>query len=104
MLENLVIQFTKFPGAEIIHSLQGAVVGILLVKAYCEKCVAQAWIAFTILVGFAIYEGYERWRIGDEADIDFQVFLIMMWVTILGPIFYYTFRSLLNTYRNIRSK
>lgn len=99
-MSEWLVQFTKFPGAELIHSLQGVIVGILLVRSYIERCIAQAGIAFTILVGFAIYEGYERWRIGDEADIDFQVFLIFMWVVIIGYVIFAAYRSLFNQLRH----
>ena len=81
MLHNIILAFTQFPGAESIHLLQGVVAGFLLARAYLKRNIANAIIALTLLVGFAIYEGYERWRIGDNADTDFQVFLITMWLT-----------------------
>ena len=104
MLDNIAYVIREFPGAELIHSLQGAVVGILLVRAYIERCAAQAIMAFTILVGFAIYEGFEMWRIHDQGDVDFQIFLIMMWVAILGPAFYAAFHNLFNYIKQNRSK
>ena len=81
MLHNIILAFTQFPGAESIHLLQGVVAGFLLARAYLKQNIANVGIALTLLAGFAIYEGYERWRIGDNADTDFQVFLITMWLT-----------------------
>ena len=81
MLRNLILQFSQFPGAETIHLLQGVVCGILLVSGYLRSSVARVVIALVLMAGFAIYEGYEQWRIGDAGDIDFQVFLITMWLT-----------------------
>ena len=81
MLQNLIIQFSKFPGAESIHLLQGVVAGFLLANGYIRDSVARVCIALTLLAGFAIYEGYEMFRIKDEGDIDFQVFLITMWLS-----------------------
>lgn len=83
MLHNIILAFTQFPGAESIHLLQGVVAGFLLARGYLKQCITHVAIAVTLLVGFAIYEGYERWRIGDNADTDFQVFLITMWLTSL---------------------
>lgn len=79
MLHDIILAFTKFPGAESIHLLQGVVAGCLLAVGYLKRELAYVGIALTLLAGFAIYEGYERWRIGDNADTDFQVFLITMW-------------------------
>ena len=81
MLQALLLQFAKFPGAETIHLLQGAVAGWLLASGYLANRTARIVLALALMKGFAIYEGYERWVIGDRADIDFQVFLIMMWLT-----------------------
>ena len=81
MLSNIILSFTKFPAAESIHLLQGAVAGYLLLTGVVKAKVAHVLTAMTIVVAFAIYEGYERWRIGDEADVDFQVALITAWLS-----------------------
>ena len=83
-MTELISQFTKFPLAETIHLLQGAIAGILVARGYHAKAAADMLAALLIMVGFAIYEGFERWRINDNADIDFQVFLIVMWIAGLG--------------------
>lgn len=81
MLENLILQFAKFPGAESIHGLQGAVAGYLLMTGVVKSKTAHVLTAMTLVVAFAIYEGFERWRIGDAADVDFQVALITAWLS-----------------------
>ena len=81
MLRNLVLQFAQFPGAETIHLLQGVVCGVLLVTGYLRSSTARVCIALTLMVGFAIYETLEQWRIGDSGDVDFQVMLITMWLS-----------------------
>ena len=92
MIESIVIQFRKFPGAETVHLLQGAVAGFLMVNGYIHQSVARVLIAFVIMTGFAIYEICERWRIGDEADIDFAVFLVTMWASMMITLAVYLIR------------
>lgn len=81
MFDELILQVTRFPGAEAIHSLQGVVIGVLLARGYLKGSLERVGIAIALMAGFAIYEGYERWRIMDEADVDFQVMLITAWLS-----------------------
>ena len=81
MFQEIILAFHHFPGAETIHLLQGVVVGFLLATGYLKEKPARVIIALTLLIGFAIYEGYERWRILDNADTDFSIFLITSWIT-----------------------
>ena len=83
VIEHLVLQFQRFPGAETIHSLQGVIVGILLARGYLKESLARVGVALTLMAAFAIYEGYERWRIGDEADLDFAAMLVAAWISTL---------------------
>ena len=81
MFKSLILQVTAFPGAETIHSLQGAVVGYLLATGYLSDKLTRVGIAFTLMQGFAIYETLEQWRIGDSGDVDFQVMLMTAWLS-----------------------
>ena len=94
MLHNVILAFTKFPGAESIHLIQGVIAGILLTQGYIHKCIARVGIALFVMVAFAVYEGYERWRIQDNADVDFQVMLITAWISAIITLAFYIVRQL----------
>ena len=68
--------FIDYPNAEIIHALQGVLAGYLATRGIFKKEISDPLCALFILIGFAIYEGYERWRINDKADQDFEVFWV----------------------------
>ena len=93
MLHDLILQIAKFPGAESIHLLQGAVAGWLLVRGYLKKCLVRVSIAVVIIIAFAIYETLERWRINDPGDVDFQVALIAAWLTSMITLAYAMIRE-----------
>lgn len=92
MFHDLIEQITQFPQAEFVHLMQGAVAGWLIVFSYIHKRVEGVIIGFLILCAFAIYETLERWRIGDPADVDFQVALIFAWVSAVVTIAYYVIK------------
>ena len=80
-MKELILQITKFPGAESIHMAQGFVAGWLLVQGYIHRCLVRVVIAVLVMITFAIYETLEMFRIADKGDIDFQVALICMWLS-----------------------
>ena len=96
MLHGILLQFTKFPGAESIHLLQGVVAGWLLVSAVIDESLARATAALVILLGFCAYELAEMWRVSDNGDLDIQVFLIAMWLSAMVSLVVYGVRYLLN--------
>ena len=81
MFHDLVEQIMAYPAAEFIHLLQGVIAGWLVARGYIERCLVNVIIATLIMAAFATYETLERDRIGDPADIDFQVALICMWIS-----------------------
>ena len=81
MLENLVLQFRRFPFAESIHMAQGIVVGILLARGYLKESLVRVGIALTLMAAFAVYEALEQLRIGDRGDLDFSAMLIAAWLS-----------------------
>ena len=78
---DFLTQFLRYPDAEIIHALQGVLAGYLATRAIFKKEISDVLVALVITLGFAIYEGYERWRILDNADQDFEVFWVAAMVT-----------------------
>lgn len=69
--------FLLYPASEVIHSLQGVLAGWLGFRAIEKKEPSDAICSLLVTIAFATYEGFERWRIGDAADQDLEVF----WVT-----------------------
>ena len=78
---EFLTRFIDYPNAEIIHALQGILAGYLATRGIFKKEISDPLCALFILIGFAIYEGYERWRINDEADQDFEVFWVAAMLT-----------------------
>ena len=84
-----------YPFAEISHSLQGVLCGFLAARAILKKEVSDALCAILITISFAIYEGYERWRIGDNADQDFENY----WISAVACGLLYTGLHFINKWR-----
>ena len=81
MIENLLLQFHKFPFAESIHSLQGIVIGILIARGYLADSLVRVMIALVLMSGFIAYETLEQYRIGDMGDLDVSAMLIAAWLS-----------------------
>ena len=70
-----------YPLAELSHALQGMLAGFLGSRSIIKKEVSGAICALVVTVAFATYEGFERWRIGDNADQDLENFIVTMTMT-----------------------
>ena len=70
-----------YPLAELSHALQGILAGWLGSRAIIKKEVSDAIIALLVTIAFATYEGFERWRIQDNADQDLENFWVICVIT-----------------------
>ena len=70
-----------YPMSEAIHALQGVLAGYLAGRSILKKEISDAACAILVTIAFAIYEGYEQWKIGDNAYQDFQNFWVVAVIT-----------------------
>ena len=66
-----------YPFSEAVHAGQGILCGWLGSRSICKKEVSDAIIAFLLMVGFAIYEITEQWKIDDAAYKDYENFWLV---------------------------
>lgn len=88
--------YLLYPASEIIHALQGVLVGYLGARAIFKKEVSDSIIALLVTIAFATYEGFERWRILDNADQDLENF----WLSAVGTGLLYTMIHFWRRYRH----
>ena len=90
MLEDIILAFSSFPGAESFHAFQGVVAGFLLALAYIRRhgleSITITLIATWILIGFDRYEETEQAGISDKGWVDIKVFLILTWISAVATL------------------
>ena len=78
---SFLIGWIKYPLAELVHVLQGALAGWLGCRAIIKKEPSDAICALIVTLGFAIYEVTEKWQIGDDASSDIENFWVICVLT-----------------------
>ena len=62
--------------SELSHGWQGALCGFLGTRAIFKREISDAIISLLLMIGFAIYEITEQWKINDAAYLDFENFWV----------------------------
>ena len=78
---DVLQQILNYPVAELIHSLQGYIVGVLAAHGRLKNKVADILVAMLLAYGFISYEMDEQAAIHDRGDSDIMVFLATVIIT-----------------------
>ena len=92
---ELITSWIKYPFSETVHCLQGVLTGWLATRAIFHREISDILVAILIATSFISYETLERWRIGDNADIDVMNF----WIAAMATGFIYWIIRLYRKYR-----
>ena len=92
--------FHSYPGATLVHQLQGVIAGWMLVHAHYKGGVALRTYAFALLLMFVGYEALEQAGIQDKGWLDVLNCAVLMHISAAVTWVYHAVRKRRRTHKN----